>query len=215
MDDMITAKVDEGCSTLERNIICLENKIDTLQEALQSLTERGVQLGESTVSSGTVPSITVPKAVSYKDKKLEIAILLLKQVEGLSEPDKEAIIENLNRSALSICRAFASQNHMGHSIRYLLEEIRHTGWGSLNGTEQWTMLKSMQEEVVEIDPRFGFLKYCACLWPCEFILQPKWTQMSKNFRTERQNAEAKKIIGEYHYQMTPYIKIIFLVIQFL
>ena len=175
MDDMITAKVDEACSTLERNIICLENKIDTLQEALQSLTERGVQLGESTVSSGTVPSITVPKAVSYKDKKLEIAILLLKQVEGLSETDKEAMMENLNRSALSVCRAFASQNHMG----------KYRGWGSLNGTEQWTMLKSMQEEVVEIDPRFGFLKYCARLWPCEFILQPKWTQMSKNFRTER------------------------------
>ncbi|KAI7867224.1 uncharacterized protein EV154DRAFT_488385 [Mucor mucedo] len=142
MDDMITAKVDEACSTLERNIICLENQNDSLQEALQSLTERGVQQGESTVSSGTVPSITVPKAVSYKDKKLEIAILLLKQVEGLSETDKEAMMENLNRSALSVCRVFASQNHMG-------------------------------------------------------------TQMSMNFRTERQNAEAKKIIDEYHYQMTP------------
>ncbi|KAI7896474.1 uncharacterized protein EV154DRAFT_476489 [Mucor mucedo] len=174
MDDMITAKVDEACSTLERNIICLEDKIDTLQEALQSLTERGVQ------------------QVSYKDKKLEIGILLLKQVEGLSETDKEAMMENLNRSALSVCLAFAFRNHMG----------KYRGWGSSNGTEQWTMLKSIQEEVVEIDPRFGFLKDCARLWPCEFILQPKWTQMSKNFRTERQIAEAKKIIDEYHYQMT-------------
>ncbi|KAI7896249.1 uncharacterized protein EV154DRAFT_547579 [Mucor mucedo] len=53
------------------------------------------------------------------------------------------MMENSNRSALSVCRAFASQNHMS----------KYRGWGSLNGTEQWTMLKSMQEEVVEIDPK--------------------------------------------------------------
>jgi hypothetical protein len=93
-------------------------------------------------------------------------------------------MQSMGRAVLNACRAFA--------VRHPEDETR--GWGNLNGIEQLSILETMNEELIRVNPRFVFFENYVRLWPLEFILQPKWTQRSRRIRTAHAIAQARRLI---------------------
>lgn len=129
-------------------------------------------------SNSNVEMISQPKATAEKDKKIAVESFIRKRLPEVTEERLEQLLDMLKKNALASCQSFALTND--ESGKSNGEKERK----DLNGEAQMSLLKATLDKTVEYFDELDVLYLCRGLWAIEFILQPKWSNMSRNRRNK-------------------------------
>ncbi|KAI8047201.1 hypothetical protein BDF21DRAFT_469520 [Thamnidium elegans] len=104
----------------------------------------------------------------------------------VTEERLEELLSLLKKTSLTTCQSFAlTSDESGKSDG-------EKEWKDLNGDIQMNLLKATLDKTVKDSEELDALYLCRGLWAVEFILQPKWSNMSRNRRNKKIMRESGK-----------------------
>ncbi|KAG2233257.1 hypothetical protein INT48_001706 [Thamnidium elegans] len=104
----------------------------------------------------------------------------------VTEERLEELLSLLKKTSLTTCQSFAlTSDESGKSDG-------EKEWKDLNGDIQMNLLTATLDKMVEDFQELDALYLCRGLWAVKFILQPKWSNMSRNRRNKKIMRESGK-----------------------
>jgi hypothetical protein len=156
----------------------LKNNIDEVYNMMKELKGFNSQTTQQLVA-GDLEMIPLPKVSGDKDRIDAIKNIIKLRFSEVTEERLTELLDILKKNALTSCRSFA--------LPY--DELENSNgekeWKQLSGDEHVGMLKSTLDKSIEEASELEVLYLCRRLWAVEFILQPKWSNLSRNRRNKR------------------------------
>lgn len=126
---------------------------------------------QPSLNIGSSKTIPVPKKQRRVNSKVYIQCFLK---EHLKEPvpndeDISSLMGILDQEAFSSVLTFAQQN----------PEAACKSWRQLSSLNKLSMIQSALQQSIASDERLAIINKCVRFWPCEFLVQEKWTNRSK------------------------------------
>jgi hypothetical protein len=182
MNSLFVNKMNEVHSLVNESIAAqrkIMEKLDELKERIDALEENGRSI--ATPSQEIEPdSISEPIVVKGKSEKDYIQDLLKTEFPEETKEELQTMFDILDSSVKHACQEYSLRTENDSNITNGTKM-----WKEINGNTKLTLFRVMIENAVKENHKLSFIYRCVHLWPCEYLCQPRWSNMSNYRRRKR------------------------------
>ncbi|KAL0081439.1 hypothetical protein F4703DRAFT_1795631 [Phycomyces blakesleeanus] len=133
----------------------------------------------SHVANGGQDLILPQKNSSEKEKKSDIRDFIMNNVVEIDEDRASKLLYILKKNSLKAYQFFALKDDSNGKANSEKE------WKDLDGEDRMHLVMSTLQKLVKEARELEVLNLSCGLWVVEFLVQPKWSNMSRNRRRNK------------------------------
>jgi hypothetical protein len=182
MNSLFVNKINEIHSLVNESIDAqrkIMEKLDGLKERIDALEENGRSIA-ITSQENEPNSISEPIIVKGKREKDYVQDLLKTEFPKETKEELQTMFDILDSSVKHACQAYSLRTETNSNITNGTKM-----WKEINGNTKLTLFRVMIENAVKENHKLSFIYRCVNLWPCEYLYQPRWSNMSNYRRKKR------------------------------
>lgn len=165
---------------LEERLLERINRLEINMESRLLSFEETAMLNSIHTSAAPVAPMLVGGPFAYKKPETKdspvtaVQDLLRRAFSSLSDSQINDKYEAMGKKCLNACKGYAATgDHMGKP------------WRDISPMDKLIICRAATDNLKDSEGDWSFLDNCEGLWPIEYMVQPRWTNMSKKQRAKR------------------------------